>query len=315
MDAFIRLANSSFAEESIAAGITPEEFAIETRRIFRWKMLPYKLLTALMGIQWEAFVAEIDSKVVGGGMYIGQNNRMSITNLMVEPEYRRHGIGQALLIKRLERLAERGFPYAVAQVLDTNVASLENLKKQNFEVFNQYSVFERDLPLPEKADSVMRSLAAQEITHSDRTLLSEIEKRTTSPYVLFLNGSADTQYFPSRGQGLYARFAGYSRWTKAFVAQGETVGFIGARFHRLQRKGMLFQPIVADEHLGFLREMFQAVGAWLNEASKESMVIEIPGNRSRIQEFLLENGWRKTYTWLELIRWLDEGARQKFDNL
>ena len=79
VDEFIRLSQISFAEESIAEGITPEDFEHETRRIFRWKMLPYKLLTALMGIQWEGFVAEKDGKVVGGGMYIGRNNRMTIT--------------------------------------------------------------------------------------------------------------------------------------------------------------------------------------------------------------------------------------------
>ena len=149
VDDFIRLSKLSFAEESRAAGITPEEFEQETRRIFRWNMIPYKLLTALMGVKWEGFVAEKKGEVVGGGMYIGRNNRMTITNLMVDPAYRHQGIGQALLIKRLERLAERGFPFVTTEVLDTNLASLKNLKKQNFEVFNRYSVYERTLPIPE----------------------------------------------------------------------------------------------------------------------------------------------------------------------
>ena len=65
-----------------------------------------------------------------------QAGRMTITNLMVDPEYRRQGIGQALLVQRLERMTERGFPFAMAQVLETNTASLQNLRKQNFEVFN-----------------------------------------------------------------------------------------------------------------------------------------------------------------------------------
>jgi len=87
----------------VADGITPEDFEQETRRIFRWNMVPYRLLTAMMGIQWERFVAEKNRKVVGGRMYVGRNNRMSITNLMVDPAYRRLGIGQALLVRRLER--------------------------------------------------------------------------------------------------------------------------------------------------------------------------------------------------------------------
>ena len=93
VDDFIRLSKLSFAEEALANGITPEDFEQETRRIFRWKMVPYRLLAALMGVKWEGFVAEKGGKVVGGGMYIGRNNRMSITNLRVDPEYRRQGIG------------------------------------------------------------------------------------------------------------------------------------------------------------------------------------------------------------------------------
>jgi ribosomal protein S18 acetylase RimI-like enzyme len=94
VDEFLRVSKLSFSEETLASGITPEDFEQETRRIFRWKMIPYRLLTALIGIKWEGFVAEKDGKVVGGGMYIGRNNRMSITNLMVDPEYRRQGIGR-----------------------------------------------------------------------------------------------------------------------------------------------------------------------------------------------------------------------------
>ena len=176
VDDFIRLSKLSFAEESLAQGITPEDFEQETRRIFRWKMIPYRLLTALMGVKWEAFVAEKDGKVVGGGMYIGRNNRMSITNLMVDPEYRRQGIGQALLVRRLERLTERGFPFAMAQVLETNTASLQNLRKQNFEVFNQYSVYEHTLPLPESNDSSIPPISVREINRSDRALFKEIER-------------------------------------------------------------------------------------------------------------------------------------------
>jgi len=200
VDDFIRLSNISFAEENVASGITPEDFEHETRRIFRWKMLPYKLLTAMMGIQWEGFVAEKDGKVVGGGMYIGRNNRMSITNLMVDPEYRRQGIGQALLIRRLGRMTERGFPFAMAQVLETNTASLQNLRKQNFEVFNQYSVYEHALPLPDINDSTMPPITVREISRSDRALFKEIEKKTTPQSVLSIKGSIESQYFLSGWQ-------------------------------------------------------------------------------------------------------------------
>ena len=200
VDDFIRLSKLSFAEEALANGITPEDFEQETRRIFRWKMVPYRLLAALMGVKWEGFVAEKDGKVVGGGMYIGRNNRMYITNLMVDPEYRRQGIGQALLVRRLERLSECGFPFTMPQVLETNTASLQNLSKQNFEVFNQYSVYEHALPLPDINDSTMPLITVREISRSDRALFKEIEKRTIPQSVLRIKGSIESQFFCPDGK-------------------------------------------------------------------------------------------------------------------
>ncbi len=306
VDDFIRISKLSFAEELLADGITPEDFEQETRRIFRWKMLSYRLLTALIGIKWEGFVAEKDGKVVGGGMYIGRNNRMSVTNLMVDPAYRRQGIGQALLVQRLERLSERGFPFATSQVLETNTASLQNLRKQNFEVFNQYSVYEHPLPLPAIRDSSIPPISFRDIARSDRVLFKEIEDRTTPRSVLSVKGSAENRYFLSGWQKMYALFTRYSRWIKAVETSGETIGFLCAGFQDRQQKGLLIQPIVAEDCFDSLPAMLQLVGTWLQQSGRESLVVEIPNQWGKSRETLLENGWKKQYSWLELVRWLDE---------
>jgi ribosomal protein S18 acetylase RimI-like enzyme len=308
---FIRLSQVSFSEEALAAGITPEDFERETRRIFRWNMIPYKLLAALMGVKWEGFVAEKDDRVVGGGMYIGQNNHMTITNLMVDPAYRRQGIGQALLVKRLERLAERGFPFVTAQVLETNTASLKNLRKQNFELFNQYSTYERHFPLKETQNSTIPPVTIREMTQSDRALFRKIETRITSPSVLDINGSDESEYFQSVWRKLYARFTGNSVWIKASVAEEETIGYFNLRSHRLQPKGYLLSPIISDERQEYLPAMLQNAGALLAELGKKSMVIEVPDHRTQIRDYLLGSGWQEQYTWVELIKWLDESARRK----
>ena len=239
VDDFIRISKLSFAGETLAQGLTPEDFERETRRIFQWKMIPYRLLTALIGIKWEGFVAEKDGKVVGGGMYIGRDNRMSVTNLMVDPEYRRQGVGQTLLVRRLERMTERGFPFAMAQVLETNTASLQNLSKQKFEVFNQYSVYEHTLPLPEINDFSMPLVSVREISRADQALFKEIENKTIHRSILSVKGSAENQYFLSGWQRIYAQFTRYSKWIKTVVASGETIGFLCAGFQDRQQKGLL----------------------------------------------------------------------------
>lgn len=41
------------------------------------------------------------------------------------------------------------------------------------------------------------------------------------------------------------------------------------------------------------------------------MIVEIPGQWTKIRDYLLENGWKKQYTWLEFVCWLNERTRQK----
>ena len=205
-------------------------------------------------------------------------------------------------------MTEGGYPFAMAQVLDTNTASLQNLRKQGFEVFNQYSVYEHTLPLPEKNDE-SKPISVREISRTDRALFKEIEKKTTPDPVLSVKGSAETQYFLSEWQGLYTRFTRYSRWIKAVVASGETIGFLCASFLNRQQKGLLIQPILKEDCLDVIPSMLQTAGIWLGQARRKSMIVEISDQWANTRNYLLENGWKKQFTWLELVRWLDDRAR------
>jgi hypothetical protein len=60
--------------------------------------------------------------------------------------------------------------------------------------------------------------------------------------------------------------------------------------------------------------MIKHVGVWLEGSGKDSMLVEIPEERHQISEYLFKNGWTKNYTWLELIKWLDERARHKIES-
>jgi hypothetical protein len=43
------------------------------------------------------------------------------------------------------------------------------------------------------------------------------------------------------------------------------------------------------------------------------MIVEIPEERDQISEYLFHIRWNKQYTRVELIKWLDERARHKFE--
>ncbi len=36
------------------------------------------------------------------------------------------------------------------------------------------------------------------------------------------------------------------------------------------------------------------------------MILEIPDQWTETRNYLLENGWKEQFAWLELVRWLDE---------
>ena len=98
----------------------------------------------------------------------------------------------------------------------------------------------------------MPPISVREISRSDRALFKEIEDKTTPRSVLSVKGSAETQYFLSGWQRIYARFTRYSRWIKAVVATGETIGFLCAGFQDRQQKGLLIQPIVKEDCLDLI---------------------------------------------------------------
>jgi hypothetical protein len=107
---------------------------------------------------------------------------------------------------------------------------------------------------------------------------------------------------------MYAQFTRYSRWIRAVVVSGETIGFLCAGFQDRQQKGLLILPIIREGCLELLPVMLYKAGAWLEQAGRKSMIVEIPDQWTKTRDYILGNGWKKQYTWLELVRWLDESA-------
>ncbi len=105
---------------------------------------------------------------------------------------------------------------------------------------------------------------------------------------------------------MYARFTKYSKWIRAVVASGETIGFLCASFQDKQQKGLLIQPIMNVGCLDLVPAILYEAGAWLEQARRKSMIVEIPDQWASTRCYLLENGWKKQFTWLELVRWLDQ---------
>ncbi len=304
LDALITIAKASFAEEYIASGQSPDSFVRQVRMVVSGRMIPFTLLSILAGIQWKLYVAEVDGAVVGCSSYMGRKT-MELANLMIHPEYRRRGIGQALLEKRLQHLKAKGYPFVKTTVLATNEASLGNLHKQGFEVFDRYSVLEIPLPLRNNTTGPMHSITSRQVKQSDIFAFKEIEIQVANPAWLQIQGSAAPNYFPSRGDQLMQQFTNGQRWTRVFVKNTITIGFLSASTSSSHTKGTLFRPVVAQENIEHLSQMLQEAAVWLQHLGKETMQIGIPDESELLIDELQNNGWVKTLSWVQLVKWLE----------
>ena len=149
-----------------------------------------------------------------------------------------------------------------------------------------------------------RRSRSEKSSRSDRAIFREIERKTTPPAVLNVKGSAESQYFLSGWQKIYARFTGYTKWIKAVETSGETIGFLCASFQDRQRKGLLIQPMVAEDCLNFLPAMLHEAGTWLEQSGRESMIVEIPDQWTKIRDTYLSMvgrsnipGWSLSAGW------------------
>jgi len=308
LDAVLAIARESFADEMTAQGINPDDFEQHLRYITRGRMIPFSVLSALSGITYEIFVAEQAGTVVGCGVYAGRR-RMYLSTLMVMPAYRRRGIGQALLVKRLQRIKERGYSSATVMVLPTNNASLGNLGKQDFEVFAQTSLYERALPWTPSQTNGMPDLVGRPVRRADQAAFALLEQAITKPIVLQVTDSLSTDFFQSIWDRLFARFTRAPVWSRCYERAGNVIGFLMAVSSTGPTQGLMSVPILRDEDSAALPMMLADAAQWLTEAGKTTVQMPVPDERHQLIAYLQREGWTKGVSWTHLAKRFD-AARQ-----
>jgi GNAT superfamily N-acetyltransferase len=305
LEAVIQLAKLSFAKEFTAQGLSLDSFTQQVKLATRGRMIPFKLLTSLTGIKWHFFVAEIQEKIVGFGGYTGRK-QIELNNLMVHPDFRRQGIGQALLQARLKHLAHLGFSQVTTNILEGNYASLGNIKKQGFEIFDKFTIFEKTLPLPPQSAVTISSRPLQPTDHST---ITNIEKQLSSERYLDLSGSMLPNYAPSPGNRALSQLTGGRKYVRVFENHSEIIGILAVYTSGGHTKGTVFRPLVLDEYLDKLPAMLYTMGSWLTKLEKSTIRVTVAHNREDLLQQISYLGWQPTHTWVRAFKKLSTISR------
>ena len=78
-------------------------------------------------------VHKLYKKVIGYILYWHLREEVHINNVAIHPDFRRQGIGEAVLHKVLAQVQSEGAQYVVLEVRPSNVAALTLYKKLGFE--------------------------------------------------------------------------------------------------------------------------------------------------------------------------------------
>jgi ribosomal protein S18 acetylase RimI-like enzyme len=274
------------ADENQLVGLSPEAAIRQVRLFTRGRMIPVKVLTRLMGIQWGALVAEVDGQVVGVGGYIGDSECVALGPLVVLPAYRRRGIGQALLEVRLQRVARSSCKLVTASILENNEAALGNLRKQGFREYSHSAEFEAPLPLSLRVADRPALICHRRAIPEDRTKLEALERDNHSAEQIEIEGSEVPKLYPSWStrllSRLYGQFNGRQAWDRVFEKEGQVVGFVRAMSEVTFAKGLVPVLVVAHNDPYVQQAMLLAAAEWFTGLSKQAIRVTVAGNRKSL---------------------------------
>jgi ribosomal protein S18 acetylase RimI-like enzyme len=304
LEAVCRLNHLAFSDPNLQDGGTPEAGAYRLRSLTSMRM---RVLTGLFRYRLEMIVAEVDGNVAGFVMLTGRD-RVNMNTLMVDPQYRRCGVGATLVEETSQRAQSLGYPFVTAEVLTTNLPSAKLCEKLGFQVYDTFTIYETPLPLSQPAEYLLENrVAVRPVRAGEQSAFAVTERTLVSAVDLHVRGSAIRFYYPSLYRQLVDRREHKQYQALAVEKDGQRVGFQYLHSGLGNQKGTLTRPILPDAHLNFLPSILVMAGDWFSELGKHTLRIEVPADRPHLIENLFSWNWQPSVEWLCLVKWLDNG--------
>ena len=123
----------------------PEVLAIENRS-FEFPWSDEDFIRCLRQRNCIGMVAEYDERVVGFMIYELHKNRLHVLNFAVRPEFRRRGVGTAMMRKLIGKLSEQRRNRILLEIRETNLDAQLFFRDCDFRAISVLREFYEDSP-------------------------------------------------------------------------------------------------------------------------------------------------------------------------
>lgn len=140
------LTRVSFPEESVLLGFRPEAMERVLRRIFRPHIRLVLGLARLAGRPvFRYFVIEEGGRLVAGTLLTFTERAGYVSNVSVDPAFRRRGLARQLLLRSQEETARRHRRYVVLDVLSNNAPAIALYRSLGYRSLRTVHLWSREL--------------------------------------------------------------------------------------------------------------------------------------------------------------------------
>lgn len=269
------------------------------RRFFRWDTQFVVRLFRLFGRPiYRYLVVEEDRTVVAATLLTFPERAGYVSNVVVDPEYRRRGYAQALLERAREIAASVGRRYMVLQVHRSNAPALTLYERIGYRPLGVGGAIVARDAAPAGAGSP--SSAVRPFVSRDARPLVEVVRRTTSPEVLEVlppgEGAIRGSAFVDRALESHTRAWVLDRGNGPEAHVAATVGGASAAAH-------LSEPFVGDGVSdGEVAALVRCAIDWCNAGQPRRILGHVGFSNARGRAALAGSGFREIIEDVTLYR-------------
>ncbi|MCI4368032.1 MAG: GNAT family N-acetyltransferase [Thermoplasmata archaeon] len=304
-EAFFQLMRSQFPEEEALLGSRPEGLRDVVRRVYRWD---YRLVLGLLRILgrpvFRFFVVEDSGKLAGVALLTYTQEAGYISEVVVDPAYRRRGHARRVVEACLSGAKASGRRYGVLDVLVGNAPARALYDKLGFQPLRSKSYMVKDLPAGRRGAGAGLPRNGRAFRRADAAALQKVLERDLPDRVLKVlpveRGAFSVPQVVAYGLG-----ATTDAWV-IDVGRGAEA-FVRASVSTAMAAGNLTCPVigpgVSDEGA---RQMVEYGLGWIAERGAPRVLSEVPDYAPRAKAALEAAGFVASYPLLTLYR--DLGA-------